>query len=106
MAIEQKDEDLKKIKTEDEIYSDLLITEFDTSLFAAGKHLRLYQKLGAHPGLKNGVQGCYFSVWAPNANYLSLTGDFNGWNKESHPMLPRWDHSGIWEIFVPELSNG
>ncbi|MCC6460690.1 MAG: 1,4-alpha-glucan branching protein GlgB [Saprospiraceae bacterium] len=83
-----------------------LLTEFDISLFQAGKHFRMYQKLGSHLVEAEGVQGVYFAVWAPNARRVSVTGDFNNWNPETHILLPRWDKSGIWEGFIPALGHG
>lgn len=81
-------------------------TEFDISLFRAGKHYRLYEKLGSHVVEHEGRRGTYFAVWAPNARAVFLEGNFNGWNKGSHPLKVRWDGSGIWELFVPGLENG
>jgi len=83
-----------------------LLSDFDIALFREGKHYMLYRHLGAHCITFNGIKGVQFSVWAPAANYVSLIGDFNGWNKGSHPMRPRWDSSGIWELFVPGLQPG
>jgi 1,4-alpha-glucan branching enzyme len=83
-----------------------LFTEFDISLFRSGKHFKLYEKLGAHIITHEGVQGTYFAVWAPNAERVSLIGSFNYWNRQSHPMYPRWDGSGIWEAFVPNIGQG
>jgi 1,4-alpha-glucan branching enzyme len=83
-----------------------LFTQFDTDLFKAGKHYRLYEKLGAHVVEHNGGHGVYFAVWAPNATQVSLTGNFNGWNRQSHTMQLRWDGSGIWELFVEGLGRG
>lgn len=81
-------------------------TDFDIGLFKSGKHYRLYEKLGSHVFDYQGVTGTYFAVWAPNATYLSVIGDFNGWNKGSHPLNPRWDASGIWEGWIPNIGNG
>lgn len=83
-----------------------LITDFDVHLFREGKHYSLYEKLGSHAVEHRGTQGVYFAVWAPNAYRVSLVGDFNGWNNQSHPMKPRWDGSGIWETFVPQIEQG
>jgi 1,4-alpha-glucan branching enzyme len=58
-----------------QVYS--LLTDFDIDLFKAGKHFRLYEKLGAHPIKVNGVSGVYFAVWAPSARSVSVVGDFN-----------------------------
>ena len=81
-------------------------TDFDISLFKSGKHFKLYEKLGSHVVRHEGVSGTYFAVWAPNASLVCVEGNFNGWNRASHPMQVRWDASGIWEIFIPGLSNG
>ena len=83
-----------------------LFTDFDISLFKAGKHFKTYEKLGSHI-IKNGdTEGVMFSVWAPNARKVSVIGNFNFWNKMTHQMTPRWDGSGIWEIFIPEAKKG
>ena len=81
-------------------------TDFDISLFKAGKHFKLYEKMGSHVVEHGGVKGTYFAVWAPNANSVSVMGNFNGWDKKSIPMNARWDGSGIWETFVPVIGNG
>lgn len=82
-----------------------LFTDFDISLFKAGKHYHLYNKLGAHRANHQHTEGTYFAVWAPNAKYVSVVGNFNSWNKKGHPMNVRWDGSGIWEIFIPGLGH-
>ena len=81
-------------------------TDFDVHLFRAGKHHRLYEKFGSHVVEHNGVVGTYFAVWAPSAKYVSVIGNFNGWDKGSHSLNVRWDSSGIWEIFVPNIGRG
>ncbi|MCP9746284.1 1,4-alpha-glucan branching protein GlgB [Lacihabitans sp. CS3-21] len=83
-----------------------LLTDFDIGLFKSGRHFRLYEKLGSHVRENEGATGTYFAVWAPNAQSVSVIGDFNGWNKESHQLLPRWDGSGIWEGWVSNIGNG
>jgi 1,4-alpha-glucan branching enzyme len=82
-----------------------LLSADDVFLFNEGSHYRLYEKLGAHPMTWNGQQGTYFAVWAPNAARVSVVGDFNGWNAESHPLQPE-GVSGIWEGFVPDAGKG
>ncbi|MFN8354607.1 MAG: 1,4-alpha-glucan branching protein GlgB [Spirosomataceae bacterium] len=81
-------------------------TEFDIHLFRQGKHYKLYEKLGSHVMEYQGATGTYFAVWAPNATSVSVIGNFNGWNRDSHSMNPRWDGSGIWEMFIPHIGNG
>jgi 1,4-alpha-glucan branching enzyme len=83
-----------------------LLTDFDIHLFKSGKHFTLYDKLGAHVVTVNGVQGTFFAVWAPNAKAVSVIGNFNHWNGEDHKLFPRWDHSGIWERFIPGIGKG
>ncbi|TLV03524.1 1,4-alpha-glucan branching protein GlgB [Dyadobacter luticola] len=82
------------------------LTEFDIHLFRQGKHYKLYEKLGSHVMEYQGVTGTYFAVWAPNASYISVTGNFNGWNHGSHPLASRWDSSGIWEGWIPNIGVG
>ena len=83
-----------------------LFTEFDISLFSAGKHYKLYEKMGSTPMELDGVKGTYFAVWAPNAESVSVIGDFNGWDKGVSQLHSRWDSSGIWEGFVAGPSEG
>lgn len=81
-------------------------TEFDIHLFKAGKHFKLYDKLGSHIMEVDGTSGTYFAVWAPNAKSVAVIGNFNGWDKTSHPMNVRFDGTGIWELFVPNIGKG
>jgi 1,4-alpha-glucan branching enzyme len=87
-----------------EVYSRF--TDFDIDLFKGGKHFKLYEKLGSHVVTHKGVVGTYFAVWAPNARYVAVIGNFNGWNKDGHRLNHRWDGSGIWEGFIPHVGNG
>jgi 1,4-alpha-glucan branching enzyme len=82
-----------------------LLTEDDLYLFNEGSHFRLYEKLGAHPVIIDGQGKTCFAVWAPNAKGVFLTGDFNGWNKSSHPLQPK-GQSGIWEGVFPGIGHG
>src|SRR5258708_22816228 len=61
-----------------------LFTDFDISLFKSGKHYKLYEKLGAQVVTYKGIVGTYFAVWAPNAQYVSVIANFNGWERGSH----------------------
>lgn len=76
------------------------LTADDRYLFNEGSHLRLYEKLGSHTGEIDGVKGTHFAVWAPDAESVHVISDFNGWNRESHPLFPN-NSSGIWEGFIP-----
>jgi len=82
-----------------------LITDEDLFLFNEGTHARLYQKLGAHRTKIADREGTYFAVWAPNADGVFVTGSFNGWDKQSHPIYRRGT-SGIWEGFIPGIDKG
>ena len=82
-----------------------IITEVDRYLFGEGTHYEIYKKLGAHVMELNGVKGVYFAVWAPKAKNVSVVGNFNGWMGYNHNMNKLAD-SGIFELFVPELSEG
>lgn len=82
-----------------------IISEMDRYLFGQGTHYEIYEKLGAHPMTLNGTKGVYFAVWAPHAVSVSLVGDFNNWDPESHPMT-LLETSGIYEIFAPGLKEG
>ncbi|HEY5658941.1 MAG TPA: 1,4-alpha-glucan branching protein GlgB [Myxococcota bacterium] len=82
-----------------------LLTDQDLYLFNEGTHLRLYEKLGAHPLTWNGEAGTHFAVWAPNAERVSVVGDFNGWDPKASPLEPRAS-SGIWVGFVRGAAAG
>ncbi|MEJ6011378.1 1,4-alpha-glucan branching protein GlgB [Novosphingobium aquae] len=77
----------------------------DDFLIAEGTHLRLFDKLGAHLIEHQGVSGVHFAVWAPNARFVSVVGDFNDWDHRRHLMRKRLD-IGVWEIFVPDIGEG
>ena len=89
-----------------QVIAHSLFTDFDISLFKAGKHFKLYEKFGAHPMRLNGEDGVYFSVWAPSAKSVAVIGDFNFWDGNAHMLNVRWDSSGIWEGFIPKAENG
>jgi len=82
-----------------------LLTEDDLFLFNEGSHFQIHTKLGAHPCSFDGRAGTFFAVWAPNANWVSVIGDFNGWDTAAHPLGPRGS-SGIWEGFIPGVGKG
>ncbi len=81
------------------------ITETDCYLFGEGTHYEIYEKLGAHPTKIGGKQGIYFAVWAPHAVSVAVTGDFNNWSSDSHPMKAIGT-SGIWELFTKDAAPG
>jgi len=82
-----------------------LLTEFDLHLLAEGNHYDNYEKLGAHLIEVDGKKGTRFAVWAPNAEAVSVIGDFNGWDRTSHPMRNR-PEAGVWEVFIPGIGSG
>jgi 1,4-alpha-glucan branching enzyme len=86
-------------------YTYSRLTADDLHLFNEGSHFRLFDKLGAHPVTHQDQAGVYFAVWAPDAEQVSVIGDFNQWNNSTHCLRSR-DQSGIWEGFVPGLAKG
>jgi 1,4-alpha-glucan branching enzyme len=83
-----------------------LLTDYDLYLLAQGTHYRSYEKLGAHLVDVDGQRGARFALWAPNAEAVSVVGDFNGWDRQRHPMALRHQDAGIWECFIPEIGPG
>lgn len=81
------------------------LTEEDERAFLAGVHYEIYKKLGAHPMIVDGVEGTCFALWAPNAQRVSVVGDFNGWDGRRYPMH-RMPMSGIFELFIPHIGEG
>jgi 1,4-alpha-glucan branching enzyme len=92
-------------ETEDPYRYPPLLSDLDLHLFSEGTHLRLYESYGAHLTEHGGARGVCFAVWAPNAERVSVIGDFNQWDGRRHPMRPR-GASGMWEIFIPGLEQG
>jgi 1,4-alpha-glucan branching enzyme len=82
------------------------MSDHDVYLFREGSHMRLYDRLGAHVDVVEGVAGSRFAVWAPNAARVSVIGDFNDWNPAPHPLASRPDGSGVWEGFVSGAKHG
>ena len=103
--IETTYQDGTTVVTADAYAFDSQITEFDTYLFAEGKHYDVYEKFGAHPMTINGVKGTYFAVWAPHARRVSVVGDFNMWDGALNPMQ-MMQTSGIYELFIPDVAPG
>jgi 1,4-alpha-glucan branching enzyme len=93
-------------KQDDVIHGVSLLTDHDIYLFKEGNHFGLYEKLGSHLMIVKGLAGALFSVWAPNASKVSVVGDFNGWNRDTHHLAARHDGSGIWEGFIPNVGQG
>jgi 1,4-alpha-glucan branching enzyme len=83
-----------------------IFSDFDLYLFGQGKDYRVYEKMGAHIRVIDGISGVHFALWAPNAKTVSVIGDFNGWNRSKNPLFLRHEELGIWECFVPDVQPG
>lgn len=81
------------------------LEDFDLHLFGEGRHWHAYRFLGSHVKEVEGVAGVQFAVWAPNAERVSVVGDFNGWDGRAHPMRVRGG-TGVWELFIPGIGPG
>ncbi|HTB51615.1 MAG TPA: 1,4-alpha-glucan branching protein GlgB [Ferruginibacter sp.] len=83
------------------LFSDQQITNYQN-----GTNYKLYDLFGSHEIEVLGIKGFYFAVWAPNATEVSVTGNFNDWKRNAHPLFVRMDNSGIWEGFIPNFKKG
>ncbi len=90
-------------KNKSEAASETWLTDLDKYLIGEGTHERTYEKMGAHLVELSGEKGVHFAVWAPNAGQVSVVGDFNGWQPDSHPMSA--SESGIWTLFIAGLEE-
>lgn len=105
MTVPQHENSPEQASTGEQDTSSIL-SDFDLYLFGQGKHHRIYEKMGAHACTVNGVAGVNFAIWAPNAQTVSVIGDFNGWQHAAHPMHLRHIDLGVWECFIPGLQIG
>lgn len=99
------DSDTSSRDTSANLLSGPWLSEFDRYLFSEGTLYRSYEKLGAHFVTIDGVRGVRFSVWAPNAERVSVVGDFNEWDGSRHYLAPV-ENTGIWEVFIPGVEQG
>jgi 1,4-alpha-glucan branching enzyme len=106
MDMVKKYEDIHFVDSTRKVWNYSFFTDEDVSNFQHGTHYRLYDLFGSHEIEVLGKTGYYFAVWAPNATYVSVIGNFNDWNPTNHPLNVRLDSSGIWEGFIPGLSKG
>lgn len=104
--LQKKFEKNNFIDTSKPVWNYSLLTDEDVRNFQSGTSYNLYEKFGSRSLKVNDVWGMYFCVWAPNATFVFVTGNFNDWSKLSHQLSPRWDNSGIWEGFIPNVSLG
>lgn len=103
---QKKYEDLHFVDTEQPVWNYSLFTDTDIKNFQQGTHYSLYRLFGNKQLAVLDTAGTYFSVWAPNATFVSVVGYFNDWSKETHPLKVRLDNSGIWEGFIPNIGSG
>jgi 1,4-alpha-glucan branching enzyme len=103
---QKKYEDFHFIDTTKSVWNYSRFEGDDIANFQNGTNYRCYELFGSHLMEVQGVKGYYFAVWAPNASFISVIGNFNNWNKESHPLFVRLDKSGIWEGFIPNVVQG
>ncbi|TAF57076.1 MAG: 1,4-alpha-glucan branching protein GlgB [Sphingobacteriia bacterium] len=103
---QKKYEDLHFVDTSRAVWNYSLWSEEAVNDFQQGIHYHLYASFGNHQLSVLDQAGTYFSVWAPNATAVYVTGNFNDWSKDSHLLFVRQDHSGIWEGFIPGIGRG
>lgn len=99
-------EDIHFVDSTKAVWNYSLFTEEDIRNFQAGTHYSLYHLFGSRPVTVLNTEGYYFAVWAPNATTVSVKGNFNDWNNDTHPLYVRLDRSGIWEGFIPHMKKG
>ncbi len=104
--VSSKYEDVHFVDSTRPVWDYSLFTDEDIRNFQAGTHYRLYDFFGAHQLEVLGQSGYYFAVWAPNATFISVKGNFNDWSDTAHPLSVRQDNSGIWEGFIPGIPRG
>ncbi len=105
--LEEKEyEELHFVDTTKLVWNYSLFSDEDVKNFQAGTHYSMYKLLGNKQIEVLETAGTYFSVWAPNATYVSVIGNFNQWNNTTHSLIVRKDGSGIWEGFIPLLKSG
>ncbi|MBS1199545.1 MAG: 1,4-alpha-glucan branching protein [Proteobacteria bacterium] len=94
-----------ELSRHDPYYFSPQLSDFDLYLFGEGNHHRIFLKLGAHPGRVDDLDGTRFAVWAPNAERVSVVGEFNLWDGRRQAMQARGG-SGVWELFIPGVGPG
>ncbi len=102
----KKYEDIHFVDSTKSVWNYSMFTEEDIQNFQQGTHYNLYSLFGSRQVNVLNTDGYYFAVWAPNATFVSVKGNFNDWDNDTHPLFVRLDNSGIWEGFIPNLSKG
>lgn len=105
-ASSSKYEEIHFVDTQKPVWNYSLFTEEVIRNFQQGTCYDAYLYFGNKQIEVSGVMGTYFSVWAPNATRVSVTGNFNHWSPDAHPLFVRLDQSGIWEGFIPNIGRG
>jgi 1,4-alpha-glucan branching enzyme len=105
-AISTRYEDIHFVDSTRSVWNYSLFSEEDIRNFQRGTHYGLYELFGSHQREVLGTRGYYFAVWAPNATYVSVVGNFNHWDNTAHPLYVRLEQSGIWEGFIPGFPRG
>jgi 1,4-alpha-glucan branching enzyme len=102
----KKYEDIHFVDSTGPVWNYSLFSDQQITNYQNGTNYKLYESFGSHEIEVLGVKGFYFAVWAPNATEVSVTGNFNDWKRNTHPLFVRLDNSGIWEGFIPNFKKG
>jgi len=102
----KKYEEIHFVDSTKPVWNYSRFSDSDIRNFQHGTLYRAYELFGSHETEVLGRNGFYFAVWAPNATYLSVIGEFNNWNPDAHPLFVRMENSGIWEGFIPDVPKG
>jgi 1,4-alpha-glucan branching enzyme len=102
----KKYEDIHFVDSTGPVWNYSLFSDQQITNYQNGTNYKLYELFGSHEIEVLGVKGFYFAVWAPNATEVSVTGNFNDWKRNTHPLFVRMDNSGIWEGFIPNFKKG
>ncbi len=102
----KKYEDIHFVDSTGPVWNYSLFSDQQITNYQNGTNYKLYELFGSHEIEVLGIKGFYFAVWAPNATEVSVTGNFNDWKRNTHPLFVRLDNSGIWEGFIPNFKKG
>ena len=102
----KKYEDIHFVDSTGPVWNYSLFSDQQITNYQNGTNYKLYELFGSHEIEVLGTKGFYFAVWAPNATEVSVTGNFNDWKRNTHPLFVRLDNSGIWEGFIPNFKKG